>query len=758
MRRRAHDLRMADYARGLALIAAAATGCGRSGLFPPATDEAPPPPSSCANLCPAGQQCASVLFSAGESFALGRLGFFQIGARASSLAAGDLDGDGRLDLVYADQVGGGVNVLHGDGAGTFTTGETVAADAQSMALGDLNGDGALDLLVTGAGGVSVLLNHGDGHFGAAAIVWTVPAPGSPVVADIDGDGRLDLILMGGVSNDLGLLFGEGDGTFAPERFVSAGTNILSAAVGDANGDGLPDIVAISGAGAVSVLLGAGGRAFSQAPSSTAGAGFATPLLVVLGDVNGDGTLDAALGSPSSDAVVVLLGVGDGTFLAPALVGGGNGIVSSGVTALALADLDGDGHLDLAAGNGNEVEILAGSGDGGFQPAGTFVVGAAPDSIAVADLNGDGRLDLATANDGADDVSVLLGQPEGLFPVIPSVPGLAGGGLTAVADVNGDGVPDIIDVARDVEVALGNGDGTFQDAQTAFTASPTALWGGMAVADLNGDGVLDMVLVGFVGGFVVLRGMGDGRFEVRDQEDVGPGSSAASIVLADFDGDQALDLAVASCSDREVFLVPGDGQGTFRLGAATSFPMASCPVSLVAADFNGDGRLDLVVPASTGSLGVLLGKGDGTFQPARIIGVSDLPSVVVTADLNGDARPDLIFTGGQLNSVGVVLGNGDGTFRVPRIIPVGAGPDGVAIGDLDGDGHPDLAVCSSYSDDVNVLLGKGDGTFAAARSFLTVDSPLAVIAHDLDGDGRLDLVVSSYAGVNVLRGVADHRCR
>jgi hypothetical protein len=187
-----------------------------------------------------------------------------------------------------------------------------------------------------------------------------------------------------------------------------------------------------------------------------------------------------------------------------------------------------------------------------------------------------------------------------------------------------------------------------------------------------------------------------------------------------------------------------------------------------ADFNGDGRLDLVVANQgsppdfmDGSVSVLLGNGDGSFQAARNIPTGISPEAVAVGDFNGDGIADLAVANYGSNNLSVLLGNGDGSFQSPRSFAAGSGPFSVAVGDFDRDGTPDLAVANFDSGDVSVLLGNGDGSFQAARSFAAGIGPNSVAVGDFNGDGRLDLAVAnigvSYGGgssLSVLLGNGD----
>jgi hypothetical protein len=378
--------------------------------------------------------------------------------------------------------------------------------------------------------------------------------------------------------------------------------------------------------------------------------------------------------------------------------GGTGL---GAYSIAVADVDGDGIPDLlvvscsagvfGCGSTNgAVGVLLGNGDGTFRPVVTYDAGGmGTGSIAVAGLNGDGKLDLVVANGNSSTVGVLLGNGDGTFqPVVIYGSGGSGPQSLVVADVNGDGKPDILVVNMNypyeelVGVLLGNGDGTFQPAMTYSSGgysldNPSAL----AVADLNGDGKPDLAVTNACGstsggcsgnGSVgVLLGNGDGTFQTAVNYGSGA-QTATSVAIADVNGDGKPDLLVA----------------------------------------NSDCIYPHVTPCGQSTIGVLLGKGDGTFQPVVLYGSGDGGDSVAAADVNGDGKPDLVVanvcvlnaagdcSGSSGSAASVLLGNGDGTFQPAQTY--GSGGDSLsgfastalAVGDLNGDGKPDLAVMNS----------------------------------------------------------------
>jgi Big-like domain-containing protein/VCBS repeat protein/FG-GAP repeat protein len=380
------------------------------------------------------------------------------------------------------------------------------------------------------------------------------------------------------------------------------------------------------------------------------------------------------------------------FLPPAIYTSG-GLIA---TSVAVADLNGDRKPDLVvancsptgspncAGEGS-VAVFLGNGDGTFQPAATYDSGGGnTESVAVADVNGDGKPDLLVANEGSNTVGVLLGNGDGTFQTVVTYGSGEGLPLSiAVADVNGDHKPDLVvanDASETVGVLLGNGDGTFQTAVSYGSGGQCP--SSVAVGDVNGDGKLDLVVANLCSGSVgVLLGNGDGTFPTAVSYGSG-GTFPTSVAVADVNGDGKPDLVVANCDasggsscvdesvDGSVGVLLGNGDGSFQ--AAVAYDSGgSGAVSVAVADVNGDGKPDSLVAnfcgtgcSSPGAVGVLLGKGHGIF--AHPVSLSpDANNSVAVADVNGDGKPDLLVATNDatgMGAVGVLLNN---TAIAPR---------------------------------------------------------------------------------------------
>jgi hypothetical protein len=409
----------------------------------------------------------------------------------------------------------------------------------------------------------------------------------------------------------------------------------------------------------------------------------------------------------------------------------------------------------------------------------FAVGPYPKSPVVADFNGDGKQDLAVVTSSpGPTVSVLLNNGMGGFaaPVTYSVPGASTGfaSTLAVGDFNGDGKPDLaVAAGSGVEILLNHGDGTFAPALVVNQPASSVV-----VADFFGDGKQDLAVANS-GTVSVLRNDGHANFMLAGSYAVGPSSSA--LAVGDFNGDGQSDLVVSPGPATGIAVLLNNGDGTFAAPLPVPIDSYTSVSSLQVADFNGDGKPDLVATAGIWGVAVLLGHGDGTFGPPAWVngpagGLCYFCSGGVSAavgDFNGDGKPDLAFDfyiittwpqTGTSSSLRVALGNGGGTFQAP--VEQASGTVGWALaaaGDFNSDGRPDLAAATDgpsipipfvSTDTVSMLLNTGGGPISGS-SLGGFDPATAIwYLRGSPGPGSPDVPAFQYGGVGWLPVVGD----
>lgn len=322
--------------------------------------------------------------------------------------------------------------------------------------------------------------------------------------------------------------------------------------------------------------------------------------------------------------------------------------------------------------------------------------------------------------------------------------------TTAVDINGDGIIDLVSAADNnnkIKVLLGNGNGTFRFPITFVTATnPRAI----AVGDYNGDGKLDVAAITTGGGDAeIFLGNGNGTFTAYTSFALGTVGNGDDIQTADVNGDGVLDL-VAGRSGNAGYLgvLLGNGNGSFRavVSYVAANAVANDPDDISLADFNGDGKLDILTTASSqDTANVLLGNGDGTFNAMTSFSTGDAPQSSIIADANSDGYLDIITTSALDDKINVLLGNGNGSFKARISYSAADGATSLAARDLNGDGYLDVVTLGDLDNLVHVLLGNSDGSFKASTTYAISqagDGSRAIALADFNGDGAIDIAANA----------------
>ena len=759
-------------------------------------------------------ESAKVLLGAGD-------GTFQVSftfagpfhPNPTALATGDFNGDGRTDLVVADSSNGLLTILLGNGDGTFQPAPTPYSITSStsgfaaVAVGDFNGDGKADIVVANQS-LGILLGNGDGTFQPSLSIPSGPAPIFVVVADFNGDGKADLATASLTTKAVTVMMGNGNGTFqSPVNYTIPGKAVWLA-VGDFNQDGFPDLVSanpdttqsVSNSlfNNVSVLLNAGSSGGFLAPVTYATG--LNPQSVAVGDFNGDGISDIVVGNAGAPSVSVLVGQGNGNFQAPLSFPSALRPYS-----LVVGDFNGDGKVDVAFSGVTtavsptfDLDILLGTTVNvtatGGTPESTVTGTAFPTALQVTVMNG------ATPVSGA---TVTFSAPaSGAGAVLSSSTAVtnASGVASVTATANSSSGTYTVSASAlglSVPFTLTN----LIAAPSVFTATPTTLQSaalGTAFSKALTVTLADAAGNPASGVAVTFAAPSAGASATLSSGTVVTNASGVASVTATANNTVGAYTVTASALGLSAsFLLSNVAPATVTLGSSANPINFGAPVTLTAtvSPSNATGHVTFydgvtvlgskpVSAAGTASLQtILLGSGgrkltayysgDSNFIAATsntfaetvrsIGGVGFLggtpmsvapaaPSSVAVGDFNGDGKADIALPGGQLGpaTVTVALGKGDGTFLTPVSYPTGTGPAAAAVGDFNGDGNTDLAVVNFAGGTVSILLGNGDGTFQTPVNFAAGTGPASVAVADFNGDGKADLVIGG-ASVYVLLG-------
>ena len=600
-----------------------------------------------------GSNVIALVMNRGDGSGFEGVRTIPVGVGPFDIDSGDLNRDGIPDLVVTTPDAGAIEVLlfGANGQPASRTALAPGSQAWGATLADLTRDGILDLVYTdyARNRVVVLPGDGAGGFGAGA-EWVVGArPQGVAAADVNHDGLVDLVVATTATTALDVLYGTASGGLT-RTTVAAGRSLNVVSVVDMNSDGWLDVAAVSTSTNVVALFRGSAAGFAAAGTRNVGS---TPRSIGVGDFNQDGRPDLAVGNGSSGTATLLLGRSDGSVLPDSW---GTLPSGAGARAVAVADFDHDGRVDLAVGPQNAARLWIHENVTPFvAPALSFrrvPAGVGFGLEAIADFNENGRPDLVSEH------GILL--DDGTFvPVNMDDPATAEMSLNA-GDYNRDGHQDAIllrvlfDLGRPaaavLELYAGDGRGRLALARTIYGLPSST--GGIRTADLNRDGWLDVAAFGTDGVATVLS--------PGSTPSVQPAINAfalSGLQLGDVTGDAVLD-AVVLAGEYTYTVYRGTGTGGFDAGVPVSGFGA---VEFALGDMNHDGRLDIVSDGGA-VVGVILAAEEGGWLPSREY-PSNLPwdtaSGTILADFNNDGNLDFLSYGGAM-----LFGNGQGALGPP----------------------------------------------------------------------------------------------
>lgn len=629
---------------------------------------------------------------------------YAVGEKPRFIITDDFNHDGNADLANSNRDDHSISVLLGNGDGTFNNpivvGTSQAINPRMLVNGDFNEDNIPDIALVHddqspqpIANAGILLGNGDGTFGNISIInisvsGTFPEATALTRGDFDNDTHLDLAVAVELTGAdlIVLLKGNGSGAFTQTANLGVGSKPFALTTEDLDGDGNLDlIVANSGDNRITIHMGRGDGTFSndipdgdlfdrQQGVYRSGD---VPRWVTVADLNNDQKFDLVTADEESSNVSVILGKGDSTFVIAPRYGVGAPPQAFPMDG-SVSDFNKDGTLDLAIANWgfpndtSVVSVLLGQGDGTFLPKMNFTAGINPINAIARDFNKDGTPDLAVGNTRDSVISVLLGRGDGSFdPAVgysiePNPQGLFAMPDIDVGDFDNDGNWDLTEVNYNefyVAILFGNGDGTFNKPVKKVATPERPLR--VIVGDYNNDQDEDFLiqadnLSGGSDPLYFYQGDGAGEFAAPVQINV-PGLEIRNTATGDFNDDGMIDLAVVNYENSSIYLLFGNGDGSFTYINSLS---AYVPQNVLPIDLNGDAYLDLAIASAPGSeVTLYLGNGDATFNkldPAY--GTENGAAFLIPGDFNEDGVIDMAVTGGIFgeSAVSVLLNTGSVT--------------------------------------------------------------------------------------------------
>ncbi|CAF0880594.1 unnamed protein product [Rotaria sordida] len=597
------------------------------------------------------------------------------GSKPSALAVGYFNNDKYLDLAVANRGRDTIGIFFGLDYTSFKHQELCDAgmdsSPDSLAIGDFNNDGHLDMVTTlyYGGKLGVFLGYGNGSFTPLSTYSDMQfsQPRAVTVGDVNNDNQLDIIEVKRGINSISIILGYGNGTFADPLLYSTGsdTRPRSVSAGDFNHDNRLDVtVANYGANNIGVFFGYGNGTFEDVIALSTGKA-SRPNSVTIFDINNDTHLDIIVANRGIDQVGVFLGYGNRSFTQQMTFSTGT---DSSPTVAIARDFDNDGRADLAISNYGTSNILIfyRYDNGTFGTLRSFTTGTSlhPEQMEVGDFNNDNQLDIIVTDSNSQYVGVFFGYNDGTFASISLVPlseTTSIIGYVAVGDFNNDTHLDfaLADYGHNyIQVYLANGTKPFTGQTTFYDVGQGTHPSALAVGHFNNDSHLDLAVANYgTSNIGILLGYENGTFSNVTTYSTGDDSYPLSLIVGDFNNDSLTDIIVANSMADNIIILIGLGNGEFFTLTTYSMGHNSQPMSIAVGDFNKDYKKDIAVANfGTNNICILFGYDNGTFanQTWYPLGYDSRPTWIVFKDLNNDSWEDIAVATYGIDNIKILL--------------------------------------------------------------------------------------------------------
>ncbi|UJR09498.1 hypothetical protein I4U23_013736 [Adineta vaga] len=694
----------------------------------------------------------------------------------------DLNDDNQLDMIVINRDTNTIGILMGErneifGNITFyTTGDF--SQPWSFAIGDINNDNKLDLVVvlTNQSEILILIGNGNGTFeyGNRYSTGENSFPYSIILIDLNNDTNLDILIGNILTNNILIFIGNGNGIFINERnySIESGSNYISFQIGDINYDQINDIIIANYQSQnLCILFGNSNGIFSN--NKYISTNNDKPSDLIVKDLNQDNQLDIIYTSPLTYCIGILYGLNNNNFT--------NIIrysieINSNPQYVQVGDVNHDNQSDLIIVNylQDNIEIFYGNLNGTFDKSIKYSTGtqSLPNSIVLGDFNHDQWIDMVITNEGTNNFALFIAfnyptyrkEDISISGITPSP------NYVVVADLNNDNFSDIVVLNQygdTIDIYLGNRNGSFTNEITLLletSSSSTCI----LLIDFNHDNNLDIIVSNYnIQTLGIFLGFGNGSFQSQIHWTSPQVFNPRSIVSADLNNDKNLDIIVANDGLNRLEIYFGDGNYSPINRRTLSTGVSSLPSYVLVDDLNQDTYLDLIVAnPGTMNIGIFFGFGNGSFRQQIIYSTNNsiTPRSLALGDLNRDNNIDIVIGGDTSSNIGIFFGSSNGTFSTMITYSIISQPfiSSIFIIDLNNDNSLDIiltdwGISNNNLGNLAVLYGFGNGEFAVLKSYLIGfnTNPIFAAFADLNQDNQLDIVTANYFSDSINMVIANY---